>query len=203
VCSGRVPAHTDAGWKIWSDLTMLINWVRIPLMPMPTADWTQFEIDDVFQRFSVVFYLVCLFGFTTNIAYFFESTYTSGVAFYVTQRLFSAVWCLGVGYFLPNIRGTMVTHSILVAISSAFWIGSIHVDWPDQLALIFLGLMVDLFGSLVPIWMMKSMGDDRPWRRFLKRHFEFYPAINIEHRVERTNAFVSLVRTISSLWCQC
>jgi hypothetical protein len=31
------------------------------------------------------------------------------------------------------------------------------------------------------------------WKRFIQKSFEFYPAINIEHRTERTNAFVSLV----------
>lgn len=45
--------------KIWTDLT---NWV----------DW--FEIDDVVQRLSVVFYLVCLLGFTVNIQNGFEGT---------------------------------------------------------------------------------------------------------------------------------
>src|SRR4051812_24963624 len=31
------------------------------------------------------------------------------------------------------------------------------------------------------------------WQAFSDRVFEFYPAVNIEHKVERTNAFVTLV----------
>ena len=47
------PLHmtdTRTAWKIWSDLTMMINY---------------FEIDDIVHRFMVIFYLACLFGFTT------------------------------------------------------------------------------------------------------------------------------------------
>lgn len=164
-------------FKIWSTLTMLIN---------------HFEIDDIFQRLNVIFYLVCLFGFTTNIAYAFESTYTSAIAFYVTQQLFAASWYVGTGIVLPNIRGTMVTMAVMVLISCALWIGSIHVEWPNQLALVFVALALDTFGGVFLIYLMKDAGR----RTFLKpiaKYFDFFPAINIEHRVERNNAFVSLV----------
>ncbi|RMZ78266.1 hypothetical protein DV737_g3985, partial [Chaetothyriales sp. CBS 132003] len=70
------------GWKIWSDMTNVINW---------------FDIDDIFQRLSVIFYLVCLFGYTTNVFYMFEEdepTYTSAIAFYIAQRIFVGSWYL-------------------------------------------------------------------------------------------------------------
>lgn len=35
--------------KIWCDMTMIINW---------------FDIDDVFQRITFAYYLICLFGYT-------------------------------------------------------------------------------------------------------------------------------------------
>ncbi|EXJ93346.1 hypothetical protein A1O1_01738 [Capronia coronata CBS 617.96] len=165
------------GWRIWSDLMSIINY---------------FEIDDIFQRLNVIFYLVCLFGFTTNIAYAFETTYTSVVAFYITQRLFAAVWYVGTGIILPNIRGTMVTMAILVLISCAIWIGSIHVEWPNQLALIFVALAFDAFGGVFLIYLVKNAGH-KTFLNAIAKYFEFFPAINIEHRVERNNAFVSLV----------
>lgn len=164
-------------WKIWSDMTMVIN---------------HFEIDDIFQRFCVIFFLVCLFGFTTNIFYAFESTYTSAIAFYVTQRLFGAAWYMGIAVLLPNIRGTMVATSILIVISAAIWIVSIHVEWPNQLAPIFLAIFLDLFGGVFLIYIMKEASRNTFSRR-IGKWFEFFPAINIEHRVERNNAFVSLV----------
>ncbi|KAJ4501928.1 hypothetical protein HRR80_009524 [Exophiala dermatitidis] len=167
----------NIGWRIWSDLSLIVNY---------------FEIDDIFHRLSVIFYLVCLFGFTINIAYVFESTYTSAIAFYVAQRLFAAVWYVGTGILLPNIRGTMVAMAMMVLVSSVVWIASIQMDWPDQLALIFIGLAFDALGGVLLIYLVKNA--DR--RRILKpvaRYFEFFPAINIEHRVERNNAFVSLV----------
>jgi hypothetical protein len=172
----------SVAWKIWSDLTQQIN---------------HFEIDDIFQRLNVIFYLACLFGFTTNIAYAFESTYTSMIAFYIAQRLFAAMWYGGTGYFLPNIRGTMVSMALLVAISSAIWIASIHVAWPNQLALIWIAVVIDTFGGVLLIYVMRKancVGILKPFAHY----FEFFPAINIEHRVERTNAFVSLVSTCGS-----
>ncbi|KAK6384956.1 hypothetical protein LTS17_002519 [Exophiala oligosperma] len=163
-------------WKIWADLTMIIN---------------HFEIDDIFQRVNVIFYLVCLFGFTTNIAYAFESTYTSAIAFYVTQRLSTALWYIYVAWILPTIRGSMVVLSATVIISSAFWIGSVHVQWPAQLSLIWIAIFIDIFGNIIMIWVIKQ--DKSRLLRCVAKYFEFSPAVNIEHRVERNNAFVSLV----------
>jgi low temperature requirement protein LtrA len=102
------------------------------------------------------------------------------------------MWYVGTGILLPNIRGTMMTSAALVLVSVALWIGSIHVEWPNQLALIFIAIAVDLFGSIALIWLQRAAtrkGVLKP----LARWFEFFPAINIEHRVERNNAFVSLV----------
>lgn len=167
------------GWKIWSDLTMVINW---------------FEVNDVLQRIGVLFILVCLVGFTTNLEYGFETTYTSMIAFFLAQRLFLAVYCLWVAYLVPTVSGTMVYNALVAVIASAFWIGSIHVEYPNQLALVFIAIVIDLFGSVLVIYfvelMRKSKNRAMVWTT---KHFDFLPAINIEHRVERTNAFVALV----------
>jgi low temperature requirement protein LtrA len=165
-------------WKIWSDLTMWINY---------------FEIDDIFQRICVVFYLVCLFGFTTNTFYAFDSTYTSCIAFYVTQRLFSATWFAAVAIILQQVRGAMMATAIINVITAAIWIASIHVPWPRQLAPIVIAIMLDLFGNVFLIWIMKAAAKNK-LPEAIRKSFEFFPAINIEHRVERNNAFVSLVR---------
>jgi low temperature requirement protein LtrA len=167
------------GWKIWSDLTVMINW---------------FEIDDILQRISVLFYVVCLLGFTSNIEYAFESTYTPMIAFYLTQRLFGGAYYLWVAYLVPTISGTMIANAFIVAVSAILWIGSIHVEYPAQLALIFIALTVDIFGGLLIVWLMKK-GQNPKSRAmaWMRKHFDFYPAVNIEHRVERNNAFVTLV----------
>lgn len=93
----------------------------------------------------------------------------------------------------------MVSMSLLVVFSVAFWIGSIHVEWPNQLALIFIGLAIDLFGGIGLIWLMKEATQkSKTLLKALSHWFEFFPAINIEHRVERNNAFVSLVSVSGS-----
>ena len=139
---------------------------------------------------------MCLFGFTTNISYLFQTTYTSAIAFYLTQRLFTGIWFLFVAVTLPTIRGTLVYNSLSIAVSSALWIASIHVAWPNQIALIFLALAVDLCSHGFMWLMFKPRDNPKSPLRHILKYFEFLPAINIEHRVERNNAFVALVSTI-------
>ncbi|AEO63816.1 uncharacterized protein THITE_157734 [Thermothielavioides terrestris NRRL 8126] len=63
-----------------------------------------------------------------------------------------------------------------------------------RLVLVFIALAIDLFGSFVPLVLFRNgRSHENPAARGLGRFFEFYPAINIEHKVERTNAFISLV----------
>ena len=174
-------------WKMWLDLTTMVNW---------------FEIDDIFQRVCVMFYLVCVLGFATNLVYAFDATYTSMTAFYLTERAFQGSYYLWVAYLLPTVRGTMLIHTLLTLLGSAMWIVSIHVAWPNQLALMFLGCFFDLFGYMVFITIIRwvqGMSMDRRSKRlrrfgeFLENAFEFVPAVNIEHRTERANAFTTLV----------
>ena len=129
-----------------------------------------------------------------NIAYAFDSTYTSCIAFYVAQRLFGACWYIGVAIALPNIRGPMIATAALVVISCAVWIGTIHVAWPNQLAPIFIALTLDMFGGVLVVWLTRqSSQKTNAIGRAISHWFEFAPAVNIEHRVERNNAFISLV----------
>lgn len=43
-------------------------------------------VDDIFQRILVLFLMICLFGFTLNIAQAFETTWIQLVAFYVSTN---------------------------------------------------------------------------------------------------------------------
>lgn len=157
-------------------MTGLVNW---------------FEVDDIFGRLAVLLYLACLWGFTTNMAYAFESTYTVMIAFYMAERLYLALYYVLVAFLVPTIKGSMVYHSIIVAISASLWIASIHVSYPRQLPLIFIALILDLFGWLPLVLIMRRVMNTNS--AFYHKYFDFWPAINIEHRTERNNAFVSLV----------
>lgn len=65
---------------------------------------------------------------------------------------------------------------------------------PGRLVLVFVALAVDLFGNAIPVMMFRyGNTQSTPMARRFSRFFEFWPAINIEHKVERTNAFVALV----------
>lgn len=125
-----------------------------------------------------------------------QNTYTQLIAYYLAARLLYAVHYIGVAYLVPMIRGAMVTSIISVLVPSALWIGSIYVEMPDRLALIWLAIVLDMYGHGVFIGLFRygrSVGPDTAFRKKLNRFFEFFPAMNIEHKVERMNAFVSLV----------
>ncbi|CAM1504207.1 Fc.00g017980.m01.CDS01 [Cosmosporella sp. VM-42] len=173
-------------WKIWSDVTLVLSW---------------FESDDVWTRVQILFEIACLLGFTTNMTYAFSedpehNTYTMLVSFYIAARLRGALHCATSFFLLPMIRGVMICHFINILIPTALWIASIHVDMPARYALIWVALVLDMWGQVIIIGLFRygrSRGETTKLGKFLAGFFEFYPAMNIEHRVERTNAFVSLV----------
>jgi hypothetical protein len=71
-----------------------------------------------------------------------------------------------------------------------------------QLVLIFLAVLTDIFGSISIHYFMRAVQRidlsrlSKRISKYLERvssHFDFYPAFNIEHRVERNNIFMTLV----------
>lgn len=166
-------------WKIWSDLTIIISW---------------FETDDILQRISVLFIMACLLGLTTNMLDAFHDTYSQLVAFFLAARLFMGSYCLVLSFVVPMVRGMMIVQALLTLIPSAVWIASIHIEIPNRFAAIWIAIWIDLCGAMfVVLFIRESKHFGKSWQEWVDRIFEFYPAINIEHKVERTNAFVTLV----------
>ncbi|KAF1925056.1 uncharacterized protein M421DRAFT_424276 [Didymella exigua CBS 183.55] len=166
------------GWKFWSDISLLISW---------------FDSDDVLRRCSVLFILTCLLGFTTNMVDAFEHTYTPLVAFYVTARLFLIMSLFWYAYLIPMVRASMIGNGIIALIPVTLWIGSIYVEEPVRQGLIWTAIMFDLFGSYLMITLQRPGGFQRKLPASWQERLEFFPGTNIEHRIERTNAFVTLV----------
>ncbi|KAE8449698.1 hypothetical protein EG329_007473 [Mollisiaceae sp. DMI_Dod_QoI] len=166
-------------WKIWSDLALIISW---------------FETDDILQRLSVMFIMACLLGLTTNMLDAFHSTYSMLVAFYLAARLFMASYLAFIAAVIPMIRGMMILQVILTLIPAAIWIASVHIDMPNRLAAIWVAIFIDLCAALGVIILIRGAKQLSPrLATWVDKVFEFYPAINIEHKTERTNAFVTLV----------
>lgn len=166
-------------YKIWNDMTLLISW---------------FEVNDMSRRLSILFTLACLFGFTTNITMAFEDTYSQLIGFYLTARLFNACYVLYLGALIPMIRAVLVTNAIFIFVCSALWIASIYTEWPHQLALIFIAIILDSVTQMTHLLFLGVMKIMHPKTAlWAEKAFEFWPALNIEHKIERTNAFVSLV----------
>ncbi|KAI1321682.1 hypothetical protein F5Y16DRAFT_66896 [Xylariaceae sp. FL0255] len=166
-------------WKIWTDLELTIAW---------------FETDDVLQRVSILFQLAVLFGLTTNITRAFEGTYATLIGFYLAARLLVAGYFFVVAMLVPMIRPIMLWLVAMMLFSAAIWIASIHVAYPLQLAPIFIGLWFDMFYQ--GLWTAATVFGRKISNRFgdwLDRTVEIAPGINIEHRTERINAFVTLV----------
>ncbi|KAL8669721.1 MAG: hypothetical protein Q9168_005705 [Polycauliona sp. 1 TL-2023] len=152
------------GWKIWSDLQTITSWL---------------VVDDIIQRLSVMFVMACLVGFASNIVEAFETTYTMMIAFYITQRLFQSAYLLWV---------------VIAVTGSAIWIASTHVDYPARVAPIWIALLFDMAAQILLIIVVRRAQRSRTWvGPMFSKWFEFHPSLNIEHKTERTNAFVTLV----------
>ncbi|KAF2836897.1 hypothetical protein M501DRAFT_978591 [Patellaria atrata CBS 101060] len=166
-------------WKFWSDIAVFVAW---------------FDADDIFRRLWVLFILTCLLGYTTNIAEFYHETYTPLVSFYLASRLAGALYLLWTAYLIPMVRPAMISHAIIATIPAAFWIGSIYAEWPNRHGLIWAGISLDLIGPILLTTVQRGAswmsGSFNAWA---KKTFEFWPGTSIEHRIERTNAFVTLV----------
>ncbi|EGX93126.1 hypothetical protein CCM_04498 [Cordyceps militaris CM01] len=175
-------------WKIWTEITYALSW---------------FESDDVLTKFELLFNLACLLGFTTNMISSFNedpahNTYAQLVGFYLATR-YAVALHFAVNYFLlPMVRGFMLASCIQVLVPTALWVGSVFVEMPDRLILIWIAIVLDMWGQIfyfAPVqYTLRSKEESDTWfTRGVRTMFDYIPAINIEHRVERTNAFVSLV----------
>ena len=168
-------------YKIWSDLTIMVNW---------------FEVEDCVGRLVILFILCCLYGFNSCVEYFFEYTYTAGISFYLVQKFFMTMFYGLAAFMIPMIRGSMITTAGIGLISGVMYIGAIHVEYPYNVAILFPALFIEYGGVIVVIGLMrffKSRAGKSKLCAAISRSFDFTPAINIEHRVERTNAFTTLV----------
>ena len=124
----------------------------------------------------------------------FGETYAQLVAFYLAARLFVGAYYGWVAYVLPMVRAMMISQLIVILIPSVIWIGSIYVDVPQRFVMIWVSLFLDLFGAVIVIFLVRgSYRISSRLAAWADRVFEFYPAANIEHKTERTNAFVTLI----------
>lgn len=88
----------------------------------------------------------------------------------------------------------MLCQTVFIVVPCALWIASIQLEYPDRLALIWPAIFIDTFGVVLVIVGKHALGDTYPkWSAKHIPWFDFFPAINIEHKTERTNAFVTLV----------
>ncbi|KAK4143596.1 uncharacterized protein C8A04DRAFT_12290 [Dichotomopilus funicola] len=181
-------------WRIWSDVQQVVSW---------------FQTDDILQRVEIIFLISCLLGHTTNIIQAFhagQDSYTQMVAFYLAARLAMAIYYAATAFLLPLVKGTMVSEVLNILVGAALWIASTTggaggeeggAESPlnvTRIVLAFVALAVDLFGKSVSVALFRyGSAHETPLALRFRSWFEFFPAINIEHKVERTNAFVSLV----------
>lgn len=166
-------------WKIWSDLAVLISW---------------FETDDLVQRLSVLVIMAALLGLTVNMLDAFHESYMMLVAFYTAARVFMSLILLSTAFTVPMVRGMMICQTVIAVAPLGLWIGSIHVDIPQRYALIWVAIFLDLCSPLaVPLVIRNGKQVSKRFGLWIDRVFEFFPAMNIEHKTERTNAFVGLV----------
>lgn len=154
-------------WKIWNDMSLIISW---------------FETDDVVQRVSILFLLMCLFGYTTNITEAWEHTYATLIGFYICARLFMASYLALVAVLVPMIRPVMIWYIAVALVGVSILIGSIQVPYPTQLAIVWPAVLMELFGQHIYFFTFalaqRIGGRAKAW---MDKTFEYYPAINVRH----------------------
>lgn len=123
-----------------------------------------------------------------------SDTFVQLAGYYIAARLFMTLWAASVAYLVPMIRGMMFSQVVHYLVGAALWIGSTQVAYPAKLGLVITALLIDICGSVVHISIFRyGRSHESPMADRINRFFEFYPAVNIEHKVERVNAFVCLV----------
>jgi low temperature requirement protein LtrA len=167
------------GWKVWSENGKAIAWIAS---------------DDIMRRLSVLFYLTILLGLTTNMTGYYGVTYKPLIAFYILGRWFGAAYYFSMAYLIPMVRPSMIGSGIVGLFPGFIWIGSTFVAEPNREALVWVALFLDIFAPV----MLVALERGRPWMgerlsNWCQRTFEFMPGNNIEHKIERTDAFVALV----------
>ncbi|EFW98424.1 hypothetical protein CMQ_4276 [Grosmannia clavigera kw1407] len=199
-------------WKIWSDVTQLVSWFqnndvmsRVALlflfscllavtsnMAQTFGGWgetSESSTGSVAERTTEA-------GAESTESPDTSDTYRALAAYYVTARLFMALWCALMGLLVPLVQGTMACQVVLSVVAAALWIASMHLELPVRLACVFVVLAFDLFGGALVVGAFRyatGHAQTRVGRALVARVFDFYPAVSIEHKVERTNAFMTLV----------
>lgn len=118
---------------------------------------------------------MCLFGFTTNVTQAFEYTYATMIGFYLAARLYMTSYIGLIACLIPMIRGIMAYYICINIVGVALWIGSIHTDWPNQLAIIWIALFIDVTGPLFFVFMIMLSNRFSILQDWMCRVFEFYP----------------------------
>lgn len=166
-------------YKIWSDLTVVVNW---------------FEVEDCVGRIAILFILCCLYGFNSNIEDFFHETFTAGIAFFLAQRCWHIAFFTLTSLEIRMIRGFLLLAALVASCSVILYIVAVHLEYPYSLIPLFFAMTVDLLAPMGTFFIVKHLkaGGNR-FTQWLSKEFEFVPAVNIEHRCERTSAFTTLV----------
>jgi low temperature requirement protein LtrA len=134
------------------------------------------------------------YSLTTNMLDALGDTYSMLISFYLAARLFMGGYYFTLAWVIPMVRAMMLVHVGLTIIPAAMWIASIYIDMPQRLAIIWVAIFIELCGAMFVVLIVRgSKAISKPLGEWVDRVFEFYPAVNIEHKVERTNAFVTLV----------
>ncbi|KAK5657783.1 hypothetical protein OQA88_2856 [Cercophora sp. LCS_1] len=202
-------------WKIWSDVQQLVSWFETNditqrveilfliacLLGHTTNSVSTFSSEhDTFTQL-VAFYLAARLFNAVHFAVtcFFLPLVKGMMIAQITNILISAALWIASTTLTNDVTTHAVTETaahLIEGRATEEAAGHVEERLPHtgRLVLVFIALAIDLFGNSIPHIMFRygNTNTTRLAQRF-GRFFEFWPAINIEHKVERTNAFVALV----------
>jgi hypothetical protein len=135
------------------------------------------------------------------------ATNIMNTSFYVTARLSVGFLNLVAAFIFPDLRFFHLWNVIICCVPTAFWIAALFVDYPENLFLklssfllgtsFFIPLIIDWFPYyilyLVTTCYAKLKHKSDYIHRPLSHLMEFYPAVDMDSRIERTGNFITMV----------
>jgi hypothetical protein len=128
--------------------------------------------------------------------------------FYVTARLSVGLLNISGAVIFPHFRKFHLWNAVVAIVPTAFWIGALWVEYPQNLVVQWVSFFwgrQHLHSLLILDWFPyyflflgisiygRVTGKEKYSRAPFMYMMEFYPAVDMEMRIERTGNFITMV----------
>ena len=168
-----------ASWRLWNFVRDIVS---------------LFEMGALSQRVLILWILICLVGFATNLNPSNQDTPYMFVGFVAAARLVTALAYVVFALFVPRFRAISIWRAIICLLPLSIWIISVLVEVPGRYGLMWTSFILDWLPShMVHSFAQRSR--NRNWKvlKLLKTISHDMPAIDVDRQSDRDNGFVAMV----------